>query len=328
MKIDFHNHIYPEVYLAELEKGNTRAVVQKDAAGRTILLNDGDYNIIVAGHRHPEARIEAMDAAGVDMQLLTLTTPGVHIEDKTQGVALARLVNDAFADIIARYPSRFTALAALPFQEPAAAVIELERAVTQLGLPGAMLFTSINGLPPDDISFWPLYEKAVELNTLLFLHPASPAHIGAMSDYRLVPLVGFLHETTVAISRMVFSGLFERWPDLNMVLSHMGGTMPYLAERIDFGFEVYSECRGNLSQPPSQTLKQFYMDTVPYSPQAIQFAIEFAGADKLLLGSDYPHQIGDLPGAVQTIAELPISDDDKGHILGHNAARLLKLPRR
>ncbi len=325
MKIDFHNHIYPQAYLNELEKGATRASVQKDAQGRTLLINKGDYNIIVPGHYSPEARIEAMDAAGVEMQVLTLTTPGVHIEENAQGIALAQLVNDSFAEIIARYPSRFTALATLPFQDPAAAVIELERAVTQLRLPGALLFTSINGLPPDDRRFWPLYEKAAELDVPLFLHPTSPAHVGAMSDYRLLPLVGFLHETTVAISRLVFSGLFEHCPTLKMVLAHMGGTMPYLAERIDFGFKVYPECRGNLAHPPSQTLKKFYMDTTPYSPQAILYAIKFAGVDKLLLGSDYPHQIGDLPGAVQTIEKLPIADEDKANILGQNAARLLKL---
>ena len=323
MIIDFHNHIYPEVYLRELERGNTRATVQKDAHGRTLLLNAGDYNIIVDGHRYPEARIEAMDAAGVDMQVLTLTTPGVHIETSAHGIALARLVNDAFAEIIARYPGRFTALATLPLQEPPAAAKELERAVTQLGLPGGMLFTTVNGEPIDDARFWPLYEKAAELDVPLFLHPISPVSIDWMKDYRLVPLVGFLHETTVAISRLVFSGLFERLSALKIVLSHTGGTMPYLAERIDFGFKVYPECRGNLSRPPSHTLKQFYMDTAPYTPQSILFAREFAGADKLLMGSDYPHQIGDLPGAVQTIEGLPVVDEEKEKILGGNAARLL-----
>ncbi len=327
MIIDFHNHLYPQAYLAELEKGNSRAVVERDDNGRMRLINAGDYNIIVEGHYLPEARIEAMDAAGVDMQVLTLTTPGVHIESVERGTALARLVNNAFADIIARYPRRFTALAALPLQETAAATAELERAVTQLGLPGALLFTTINGAAIDTPRFWPLYEKAAELDAVLFLHPASPPHVGHMKDYRLAPLVGFLHETTVAVSRLVFSGIFERWPDLRLVLCHMGGTMPYLAERIDFGFQVYPECQGTLSRPPSHTLKKFYMDTTPYSPRAIQFAIQFAGADKLLLGSDYPHQIGDLPGAVQTIQALPIPAAEKAGILGENGARLLGISR-
>jgi aminocarboxymuconate-semialdehyde decarboxylase len=299
--------------------------MQKDSQGRSLMVYAGDYNIIVNEHRQPEARLEAIQAAGVDVQVLTLTTPGVHIEDKAQGAVLACLVNDAFADIAGRYPAHFTALAALPLQDPAASVRELERAVEQLGLPGAMLFTNVNGIPLDDPQFWPLYEKAVELDVPLFLHPTVPVHIGTMDAYRLVALVGFVHETTVAITRLVFSGLLERWPQLKLVLSHLGGTMPYLIERIDLGFRVYPECRVNLSRPPSHYLKQMYMDTIPFSPQALRYALDFAGADKLLMGSDYPHQIGDLKGAVQTIETLAIAQEDKHKILGQNAARLLKL---
>jgi aminocarboxymuconate-semialdehyde decarboxylase len=117
----------------------------------------------------------------------------------------------------------------------------------------------------------------------------------------------------------------ERWPDLKLVLSHLGGTMPYLVERLDLGFRVYPECRAKLSEPPSLALKRLYLDTVPFAPKALLFALDFAGADRLLLGSDYPHQIGDLPGAVETIESLPIAFEDKGKILGQNTARLLKL---
>lgn len=285
----------------------------------------GDYNIIVSGHRSPETRIKAMDAAGVDMQVLTLTTPGVHIETRSRGVALASLVNDAFADIVSRYPSRFVALAALPLQDAPASVRELERAVTQLGLRGATLFTNVNGGPLDALELWPLYEKAVELDVPLFLHPTSPVGVEGMEAYRLAPLVGFPLDTTLAITRLVFSGVLERWPELKVVLSHLGGAVPYLAERIDRGFKAYPECQSNLSRPPSQIFKQLYMDTVAFLPQALLFALDFAGADRLVLGSDYPHQIGDLPGSVRAIEALPIADEDRDKILGQNAARLLKL---
>lgn len=325
MRIDFHNHLYPERYLAELEKGRTRATVQRDDEGQTLMVYAGDYNVIVSGHRSPEARIEAMDAVGVDMQVLTLTTPGVHIETRSRGVALASLVNDAFAEVVARHPSRFVALAALPLQDPAASVRELERAVTQLGLRGATLFTNVNGGPLDALELWPLYEKAAELDVPLFLHPTSPVGVEAMDVYRLAPLVGFPLDTTLAITRLVFSGVLERWPDLKIVLSHLGGAVPYLAERIDRGFKAYRECKSNLSRPPSQVFKRLYMDTVAFSPPALLFALDFAGADRLVLGSDYPHQIGDLPGSVRAIEALPIADEDKDKILSRNAARLLKL---
>jgi aminocarboxymuconate-semialdehyde decarboxylase len=216
-------------------------------------------------------------------------------------------------------------LAALPLQEPAAAVHELERAVSQLGLRGGTLFAHINCRPLDDPTFLPLYEKAVELDVPLFVHPIIPTHIGLMGDYRLVAVMGFLFETTVAAARLVYSGLFERLPHLKLVLAHLGGTIPFIAERMVRGYEVYDECRVNLSRSPMETLQSLYMDTFPGTPEAVATAVRFAGADKILMGSDFPHQIGDLPGGVKTIQQTSLSQADKELILGGNAARLLKL---
>jgi aminocarboxymuconate-semialdehyde decarboxylase len=227
--------------------------------------------------------------------------------------------------MIAQYPQRLMALAALPLQEPAAAVHELERAVTQLGLRGGTLFAHINGRPLDDPAFLPLYEKAVELDVPLFVHPIIPTHIDLMGDYRLVAVMGFLFETTVAAARLVYSGLFERLPHLTLVLAHLGGTIPFIAERMVRGYEVYDECRVNLSRSPMETLQSLYMDTFPGTPEAVATAVRFAGADKILMGSDFPHQIGDLPGGVKTIQQTSLSQADKELILGGNAARLLKL---
>jgi len=325
MILDFHNHFFPAPYLKELAKGDARATVTKDAEGRTIMVTDGDYNVIVEEHHNPTARVAALQAAGVDRQCLTMTVPGVHGEETGIGIKLAQLVNDGFANLIHHYPETFTALAALPLQDPRAAVHELDRAVTQGNLRGGTLFTHINGKQLDDPDFWPLYAKACELDVPLFIHPIVPQQIGAMRDYRLVAVEGFLFETSIAVSRLIYSGLLAQFPTLTLVLAHMGGTLPFLAERMDRGFVVYPECRANLSEAPSIALRNMYMDTFPYSPKAIQYAIDFAGADKILMGSDYPHQIGDLPGAVATIRELAISDADKARILGENAKRLLKL---
>jgi aminocarboxymuconate-semialdehyde decarboxylase len=325
MIIDFHNHAFPKDYLDALATGRYQATAERDADGRLIMAQKGDYNVIMPAHYDADARIAAMDAAGVNRQVLTMTVPGVHSETAEQGHTLAQIVNDGFAEMIARYPRRLTALAALPLQEPAAAVHELERAVSQLGLRGGTLFAHINGRPLDDPTFLPLYEKAVELDVPLFVHPIIPTHIGLMGDYRLVAVMGFLFETTVAAARLVYSGLFERLPHLKLVLAHLGGTIPFIAERMVRGYEVYDECRVNLSRSPMETLQSLYMDTFPGTPEAVATAVRFAGADKILMGSDFPHQIGDLPGGVKTIQQTSLSQADKELILGGNAARLLKL---
>ncbi|MCB0098541.1 MAG: amidohydrolase [Caldilineaceae bacterium] len=324
MIIDFHNHFFPRPYLDALASGAYEANVQQSDGELRMVLH-GDYNIIVEEHHNAAARAAAMDAAGVDMQVLSLTVPGVHSEEPAHGVQLAQIVNDGFADVISQHPTRYTALAALPLQDPAAAVRELERAVSQLGLPGGTLFTHINGLPLDDDAFWPLYEKAVELGALLFIHPTIPLHIDLMGAYRIVAVTGFLYETTTALCRLVYSGVLEQFPTLKLAAAHMGGAVPFIAERADRGFAVYPECRVKLRRRPSEYLRNLYMDTFPETPNAIRFAAEFAGYDKILMGSDYPHQIGDLPGGVQTIRNMAIGEAEKRMILGENARRLLSL---
>src|SRR2546427_6404265 len=153
-----------------------------------------------------------------------------------------------------------------------------------------------------------------------------PVGVEAMTDFWLMPLVGFLMDTTLAAAKLVFSGIPERFPHIRWVLTHMGGAIPYLAERLDRGFEAFAECRAHISRPPTTYLKQFYFDTVNFDPAAIELAIAFAGVDHILAGSDYPHMIGSIPKMLATIRGLNRSDADKAAIFGGNAARLLSLP--
>jgi aminocarboxymuconate-semialdehyde decarboxylase len=321
--IDVHSHFYPEVYIREIARASSVAeVIERD--GETHIAYAGDYSVIVPAHRDPQVRIAEMDRAGVDMQLLSLTVPGVHLEAPERGRDLARLVNDSFAEIVATYPERFGAFATLPVQDPAAAARELERAVRELGLCGAMLFTNIDGVSLADQRFWPIFEAAEALSAPLLIHPVAPASLDNMADLRLVALLGFPFEMTLIAARLVLGGVFDRFPRLIVILAQLGGALPMLAERIERGYAIYPELTGALQRPPSDYFRTMYYDTVPYGATGIPLTHAFAGPERILLGSDYPHQIGDLPGATAVIEAMQIPDTDKVAMRGGNAARLLR----
>ena len=189
-----------------------------------------------------------------------------------------------------------------------------------------MLFSNVNGVALYDQRFWKLYEVANEAGAVLHIHPTNPVGVEAMLDYWLMPLVGFLMDTTLAAAGLVFSGVVERFPRIRWVLGHLGGAIPYLAERLDRGYSAFQECRQNISQTPSTYLKRFYYDTVNFDPRAIELAISFAGVDQILAASDYPHQIGSIEKMLESIQALNVPEESKKRILGGNAARLLGLP--
>lgn len=323
--IDFHNHFYPPEYLAALRREPTVVRVDEDAEGNPRLHYPGDYNIVVRGHRDIAYRQQVLDEHGVATQVLTFTTPGVQVEEPARAAAWARRVNDALAAIVEARRPRFAALATLPLNDPAASAVELERAMTELKLPGAMIFSNVNGVGLDDARFLPLYERADALGAVLYIHPAHPVGVEAMTDYWLMPLVGFPFDTTLAAAKIVFSGVAARFPRITWVLAHLGGAIPYLAERLDRGYHAFAECRAQLDRPPSEYLRRFYYDTVNFDPDALALAVRFAGADRLVAGSDYPHQIGSLLRMKASLEALDVSDCDREAILGGNAARILGL---
>jgi aminocarboxymuconate-semialdehyde decarboxylase len=323
--IDFHNHYYPPAYLDALRAGPSTVKVTIDAEGNPCLHYPGDYNVAVPGHRDIDYRERVLKEHQVDTQVITLTTPGTHVETPETAVRLSRLVNDAFAQVIASKKGRFTALATLPLNDPRAAVAEFERATRQLGLRGAMLFSNVNGTALADERFWPLYEAANQQEAVLYIHPTNPVNVQAMQDYWLMPLVGFLFDTTLAAANLVFAGIPERFPKIRWVLCHLGGAIPYLVERLDRGFEAFDDCRAHIQRPPSDYLKNFYYDTVNFNPRALELAIAFAGVDHILAGSDYPHQIGSIPKMLESIHAVKISEQDKAAIFAGNAAHLLGL---
>ena len=324
--VDFHNHYYPPEYVEALKNSTSVVKVTYDDNGNPCVHYPGDYNILVPGHRDIEYRKGVLYEHGVTTQVLSFTTPGVHVEPPGTAVTMARQINDAFAHVVRTSKGMFTSLATLPLNDPAASVTELDRAMTQLGMPGAMVFSNVNHVALADERFAPLWKKANELKAVIYIHPTDPAGVEAMLDYWLMPLVGFLMDTTLAAAKLVFSGVVEQHPKIRWVLTHMGGAVPYLAERFDRGYRAFAECRQHISKPPSEYLKQFYYDTVNFNPDAVRFAIAFAGAEHILAGSDYPHQIGSIPLMLETIEKLELDENVRRGILGENAAALLRLP--
>jgi aminocarboxymuconate-semialdehyde decarboxylase len=322
--IDFHNHYYPPEYLDALGPSGSSLSITYDSSGNPVVHYPGDYNIMVPGHRDIAYRQSVLDEQGVDTQVISLTTPGTHVEKPPVAVKLAAITNDAFARVRDERSRRFVPLATLPLCDPAASVTELVRAMDQLKLPGAMLFSNVNGAGLDDRRFWPLYEAANDRRAVFMIHPTYPLGVEAMREYWLMPLNGFLFDTTLAASKLVFSGVVKRFPEIRWVLGHLGGTIPYLAERLDRGWRAFADCRVHIDEPPTAYLKRhFWYDTVNFARGPLMLAIDFAGADRILAGSDYPHQIGSIPLMLEAIRGLPISDGQKQGILGGNAARLL-----
>src|SRR5688572_16248110 len=280
--VDVHNHFYPPEYLDALRSGKSVVRVTVDSSGNPHIHYPGDYNVAVAGHRDIAYRQGVLEKEGVDTQVITLTTPGTHVESPATGLKLAQLVNDCFAKIVAERSPRFATLATLPLHDPAASVKEFKRATEQLRFPGAMLFSNVNGVALADERYWPLYEVANDRGAVLHIHPTNPRDVSQLEQFWLMPLVGFLFDTTVAAAHLVYSGVAERFPNIKWVLGHLGGAIPYLAERLDRGYEAFKECRANIKRPPSTYLKTWYYDTVNFDKNALEFAMTFCGADHIL----------------------------------------------
>ena len=322
--IDVHNHFYPPEYLQALKTSGSLVRITYDAEHNPLVHYPGDYNVLVRAHRDIEYRLQVMDEHQVDVQVITLTTPGVHVDEAPIAVKVAAITNDAFAAIRDRWPSRFAPLATLPLNDPDASRRELVRAMDELHLPGAMLFSNVNGVGLDDRRYWPLYEAANERAAVFMIHPTSPVGVEAMTEYWLMPLNGFVFDTTLAASKLVFSGTVKRFPRIRWILGHLGGTIPFVAERLDRGWRAYADCRVNIDEPPTSYLKRhFWYDTVNFSTGPLKLAIDFAGPDRILAGSDYPHMIGSIPLMKESVEKLALGDEATEAIMGRNAATLL-----
>jgi 2,3-dihydroxybenzoate decarboxylase len=280
-----------------------------------------------------ERRIRDMDATGIAKQILSLTSPGVQVFDAPTAVSLATSFNDQLAEAIRHHPDRFAGLAAIAPQDPPAAAKELDRAVKSLHLKGAIVNSHTRGEYLDEPKFWEIFEAAESLGVPIYLHPntPSPRMVGPFLDRGLDGAVfGFAVETSLHILRIVFSGVFDRFPKLRMVAGHLGEGLPYWLFRIDF---MHQRLTANnryanvpkLQKKPSEYLKEnFYVTTSGMAWQPpILYAQSVLGMDRVLYAMDYPYQF--VPDEVKVTDDLPISDADKKKLYQTNAERVFAL---
>ncbi|WP_323192103.1 amidohydrolase family protein [Halostella sp. PRR32] len=322
--IDLHNHYYPENYLETLDASDSAYSIATDEAGRDVIVSDGSRVVTLTPPMTDlNVRLDDMADAGIDHQMLSVSIPNVDFLDGDAALELARTSNDAYARIQSDY-DEFSGLACVPLRTPELAVEEARRAINDLGLKGINIGSNVNDTPLSHDRYRPFFEAVDELDVPLYIHPMPPANVDSMQEYRLAPLVGFENDLTMAITRLVFDGVLEEY-DLDIHMSHLGGSVPFLFERLNNGYRAYPECRENIPEKPEQYLRDIYYDTVSFHQPALQCTIDSVGTDQLLLGSDYPHVIGDVHRAKTDIENLGLSDEDQRKIMHENATELYDL---
>jgi aminocarboxymuconate-semialdehyde decarboxylase len=304
--IDSHAHFFPKKYLKALDDLGIYFGQSLDSRFTSTA-----------------PRLKDMDEAGVWKQAVSIAVPGVNMSTPENAVLLAKTVNNELSDLTAD-SNRFVGLASLPMLNPMEAVEELDRAVNDLGLRGVELFTSVGGKPLDSEEFWVVYEKAAALDVPVFIHPIAPNHRAIYDDYGLLSVLGFPFETTHVATRLALSGVLEAIPELKLVLSHLGGTLPYLVGRIDEAYRMFEKTRSNITKPPSEYLKKMYLDGASLYEPAWGCALRLWSPEKLLMGSDYPYEwVSPYSMCVEIVESLDIGGSEKDLILWGNAEKLL-----
>jgi aminocarboxymuconate-semialdehyde decarboxylase len=324
--IDVHAHWHAPDFVALIEKegGNNGAKVSKNARGQVVLGVPGIGTVFQEQYMSLETRLKAMDATGVDMHALSETSPMVYWAPPAFGLKLSQVYNDSLAAAHLKYPERFLGLATLPMQDPNLAVQELDRAARLPGIRGVYIATHVNGKNLDDKSFWPVYARCEALGLPLLLHPVNPVGAERMRSHYLRNFIGNPVDTGIAAASLIFGGVMDAYPKLEVVLPHAGGIVPILIGRWDHGSSVRPETK-HMTRAPSTYLRRFHYDTVSHSPQIMLNIVRQVGADRVVLGSDHPADMS-LERPVDFVESIPeLSRSERELILGGNAARLLKV---
>ena len=266
-----------------------------------------------------DAKIADMDQAGISLAALSSNDPGPELFCR-DGSAIAVMTNDYIAEVVKAHPTRFFGLATLPFETPDTMLREFDRAIGKLGMRGILLFSNLNGRFADEEPFRPLFAEAVRRGVPILLHPARPVTLEATQDFDMSTMLGMLFDTTIALCRLILSGVLDQHPNLKLVCPHVGGALPYLIGRIDYQTMVMKRGGANIHLPPSEYLKRVWFDTVTQSGLAIKLALDFMGAEKLMYSSDHPWV---QPQAIiDAVESVSLSEDQRRQIYSGTAKAL------
>jgi aminocarboxymuconate-semialdehyde decarboxylase len=324
--IDAHAHILTEETMATLQREVPSYRLQlRDVDGDFATLDVGaiSYPRFPRGGWDLERRLHDMEKAKYDRQLLSVLPQTVaYDEEPTVALAMSQIQNDQIAALVKRHPDRFLGLGTVPLQSPDASAAELRRCMNELGLRGMMIGSNVRGRNFDDPDLEPVWAVAAELGAFIFIHPTSPAAADRLKDYYFRNFIGNPLDTTIAAASLVFAGVLERHPGIKIFLSHGGGFLPYQEARFVHGWGERDEAKKNLKLSPAASLGRFFYDTILHARKPLEFLIVSAGSDRVLLGSDYPYDMGQYD-TVDLIASLSMPEADKAKILGGNARTLL-----
>ena len=325
--IDVHTHMLTLGFLDMLrERSGGKYEIKKTKAGQDTIWHDGaPFMTLFSGMWDYQERIRAMDAARVDLAIVSLTSPNVYWGDRAVSLQAAQIVNDSMAEQQRARPERIRWFCSLPWQFADDARAELARC-TENGAVGVMVLANIDGSDLTDPAFAPVWAEIDKRKLPVLVHPTAPQGVRElhMHEFGLVPPVGFMVDTTLAFARMIYAGFIDRYSNVKLIAAHGGATLPYIAGRLDRCHEMIPACAEVIKDKPSTYLQRIWYDTVVYDQRALEMCIAVAGSpDRVLYGSDYPHNIGDMAGCLARVNALPRAKATR--IAGKNAERLFEL---